>query len=322
MGLVLTALVFWGPPVAETPRWDVPETCPVQAEVEVWIDRLMLDGADDVPDWQGRVEISEDGGFELTLTVPGQTRIVTDPDCERLAVAAALVVAVAADPVAVAGTIDALPTRPPTELPPVPAPVHRPPRSTESDKEPAQVRKRPPAPHAPPAGLSGVVSAAIGAELAVLPRPGFAVSVAGGLRRASLRFDLVGLVSVPRDVEAPAADFGARAAVAAGQLRGCWVVKAEPVEFPLCLAGEVGGVWARGFGPTIEPQARTQPWAAAVPSLGVTGWISRRLGLEARISVPVGLYQPAVHLEGVEVDVFRAGSVGARLWVGPVLRFP
>lgn len=321
MGFVLTALVLWGPPAAETPRWDVPATCPAQAEVDAWVDRLMLDGAGDVPDWQGRVDALEDGGFELTLTVPGQTRVVADEDCGRLAVAAALVIAVAADPVAVAGTIDALPTRAPIEPAPAPAVVLGPPRSMES-KEPAPVVGRFPAPRDPPVRLFGMVSGAIGAELAVLPRPGFAVSLAGGLRRSSLRFDLVGLVSVPRDVEAPAAGFGARAAVAAGQLRACRIVDAKPVEFPLCLAGEVGGVWARGFGPTIEPRPRTQPWAAAVPSLGVTGWISKRLGLEARISVPVALYQPAVHLEGVEVDVFRAGSVGARAWVGPVLRFP
>lgn len=326
MGFVLAALVLWGVPAAATPRWDAPPACPEQGVVEQWIDRLMLKGTEDVPSWQGRVEGSDEAGFVLTLTVSGHLRTLADPDCGKLAVAAALVVAVAADPVAVVDVIDAELHQPepaprllePPQLPippkPAPIPVVEGPGPQPPRRNPAW---RDPAPE-----LSGVVSGAIGAELAVLPRPGFAASLGGGVRWSWLRMELVGVVSVPRDIPAREPDFGARAAVAGGQLRGCWVLHAQRVEVPLCLAGEVGAVWARGFGPTIEPQARAQPWAAAVPSLGVTRWLSARFGLEARISAPVGLYKPAVHLAGVDTHVFRAGSVGARLWVGPVVRFP
>lgn len=325
MGFVLAALVFLGVPAAATPRWDAPAVCPEQAVVEQWIDRLMLEGAEDVPNWQGRVEPSGDGGFVLSLTVSGHSRTVADPDCGKLAVAAALVVAVAADPVAVADVIDAQLREPEpaprlVESPETPDPVEVAPSPVVDAARP---EPPPTAPRDPATGLSAVVvSGAVGAELAVLPRPGFAASVGGGILWSWLRLELVGVVSVPRNIEAREADFGARAAVAGGQVRGCWVVRAKPVAVPLCLAGEVGAVWARGFGPGIEAQAKAQPWAAAVPSLGVTGWLSEHVGLEARVSVPVGLYKPAVHLAGVETHVFRAGSAGARLWVGPVLRFP
>jgi len=323
MGLVLAALVLWGNPDAVTPRWDAPPECPEQTVVEQWIDRLMLAGVEDVPNWQGRVEASDDAGFVLTLTVSGRPRTLVDSECEKLAVAAALVIAVAADPVAVADAIEdeSPPPEPasavleqtqgprPPEPAPAPASIDPPPRRTAPPRDPVP-------------GLCGVVSGAIGAELAVLPKPGFAASVGAGVLWSWLRLEFVGLVSTPRDVAASDPNFGARAAVAGGQVRGCGIVRADPVEVPLCLAGEVGGVWARGFGPTIEPQARVQPWAAVVPSLGVTRWLSKRVGMEARISVPVGLYKPAVHLEGLDLDVFRASSVGARLWVGPVVRFP
>lgn len=293
--------------------------------VEQWIDRLMLEGAEDVPNWQGRVEPSDDGGFVLTLTVSGHARSVADSDCGKLAVAAALIVAVAADPVAVADVIDAH-LRAPEPAPRLVEPP-QPPNPVEAAPSPVVETQRPElppvAPRDPATGLSGVVSGAVGAELAVLPRPGFAASVGGGILWSRLRLELVGVVSVPRDIEAREdPSFGARAAVAGGQVRGCWVVDAKPVEVPLCLAGEVGAVWARGFGPSIEPQAKVQTWAAAVPSLGVTGWLSQHVGLEARIAVPVGLYKPAVHLAGVDAHVFRAGAAGARLWVGPVVRFP
>lgn len=324
--------MLWGVPDAVTPRWDVPPVCPAQSVVERWIDRLTLEGVEDVPSWQGRIEAAEDAGFVLTLTVAGRTRTVADRDCEKLAVAAALVVAVAADPVAVVDVIDAElhpPEPAPPLLEPTPEPVFEP---VPPEPTPSPVTEPPPEPAArasrePAPGLRGVVSGAIGAELAVLPRPGFAASAGAGVLWSWLRLEFVGLVSTPRDVEASDPDFGARAAVAGGQVRGCGIVRAAPVEVPLCLAGEVGGIWARGFGPTIEPEARVQPWAAVVPSLGVTRWLSKRVGLEARISVPLGLYKPAVHLGGLDLggrdlNVFRAGSVGARLWVGPVVRFP
>lgn len=325
MAFVLAALVLWGVPAAATPRWEVPSVCPEQGEVEAWIDRLALGVVEQSPDWQGRVEGTPESGFVLTLTVSGRTRTVSDSDCGKLAIAAALVVAVAADPVAVADTIEPVLREPEpdprlVESPQTPEPVEVGPSPVVKTPGPESQQT---APRDTATGLSALVSAAVGAELAVLPRPGFGASVAGGIVWAWLRLELVGVVSVPRDIEARESNLGARAAVAGGQVRGCWVVRAKPVEVPVCLAGEVGAVWARGFGPGIEPQAKVQPWAAAVPSLGVTGWLSQHVGLEARISVPVGLYKPAVHLVGgTDTHVFRAGAAGARLWVGPVVRFP
>ncbi len=325
MGFVLAALALWGVPDAEIPQWDVPEVCPEQGAVEAWIDRLMLDAAGDVPKWQGHIEGAEEAGFVLTLTVSGQTRTVEAPDCGKLVVAAALVVAVAADPVAVADVIEPQLQRP--LLAPLPlerTSVVEPPAPSLGPAEPQErvPTTRDPPERGPASGVSVVVSGVVGAELAVLPRAGFAASVGGGVLWSWLRLELVSVVSTPRDVRSSEPSFGATAAVVGAQVRACGVVDTERVEVPLCLAGEGGGVWARGFGPSIEPESRMQPWAALVPSLAITRWVSKRVGVEARIAVPVGLYKPAVHLSGVELDVFRAGPVGARVWVGPVLRFP
>ncbi|MBV1860389.1 MAG: hypothetical protein KUG77_18395, partial [Nannocystaceae bacterium] len=245
MGFVLAALVLLGVPSAETPRWDAPPACPEQAAVEQWIDRLMLAGPEDVPNWQGHVEASGDRGFVLTLSISGKIRTLAAPDCERLAVAAALVVAVAADPVAVADVIEPLlpepePARLVLENTPLVGPPE--PTRTEAPLSPSPPRRSTAAvPLDDDPGVSGVVSAAIGAELAVLPRPGFAASLGAGALWSRFRLELLGVVSTPRDIETGDPHFGARAAVVGGQVRGCGLVLVPPVEVPLCLAGEVGG---------------------------------------------------------------------------------
>ncbi len=186
--------------------------CPAQAVVEQWIDRLMLQGAQDVPRWQGYVERSEDGEFVLTVTVSEQSRTIVDADCETLAVAAALVVAVAADPVAVVDALEdhrlrpdlAPPVVPTPEIPPPVQPAPTPVAGTPSSSAIGTAARR------RADELQGVVSGAVGAELAVLPQPGFAASVGGGILWSWLRVEALGLVSVPRNVEARTPALGAR----------------------------------------------------------------------------------------------------------------
>ncbi len=335
MTLAAAALVLIGLGAAPAPggpsQWRAPPQCPSQAQVDTWVAAFMLDGDAVVPAWQGEIEAQAGGGFTLQLTVRDQSRVLADANCEQLSMAAALVVAVATDPVAVAGAWSGPTSAPDPQASPGPEPEPGPEPQMETspdpDARPQRIREPEPARAPERAGRRrpwGLVGAAVGAELAVLPRPGVAGAAGGGLGWTHARMELLGLFSNPRAIEGEQPGLGARAMVFSGQVRGCGVLVSftRRFEVPLCAAMEVGGMWARGYGPGIEPLPKTQAWAALVPSVGITGWLSRRVGIEARVSAPIGLYQPGVHIaEGGNVSVFRVGAVGARAWLGPVLRF-
>lgn len=327
---VLLALAL----VAPVERWRAPAQCPGQTWVDDAIAELLLEPTAQPVDWDGVVEATTDG-FALTLSVPQGVRVVVEQDCDALARAAALIVAVASDPVAVAIAVE--PSPPPL------APTVQPTAAVEKRPRPATLPTRPtsmrplepdqlrPIPQQvrPPARLRGVLSVASGTQLGVLPRPGVAFAVAAGVLGERWKAEVVALTSLPRrqflderEDREDARTRGARAMTFGGQLRGCGVLgEGVVVRVPLCGALEVGGVWARGFGPGITPRSRVQPWVAAVPSAALDVQLSPRWSFMAVASAPVALLRPGTHIDGVG-EVFRVGRVGARVWLGPTLRFP
>lgn len=310
-------LVWLSVAPAET-HWDAPDGCPGREAVEAQARRLMLGPPGDVR-YRGRIETTADG-YRLDLEVRGHDRVVEAADCGKLGTAAALIIAVEHDPIAVAMAVE-----------PVVEPEPEPELVADGEPEPEAVAE--PLPRFPPtrtperleppstSRLLGTLRAGVGAEVGLLPRVGAAFDLGGGLGQEHWRVELAATTSLPRDIEVrERSGYGARAMLFGGQVRGCWV-PGDRLQVPVCVGVEAGGMWARGFGLGVTPQSRVQYWMGAVASAGVDYWLTDRFGLMGRAELDVAIRQPAVRLTGVE-GLIRVGAAGARLVLGPVLRFP
>lgn len=329
--LSLLALLALGPPESPAGGWLAPDGCPTRAEVQTVIDTLLLEPPAEFEPWSGTLEPSEEG-YQLTLDVGVRHRVVSAPDCDSLGIAAALIVAVAHDPLSVAAGLE-----PPVQRPAA-APPSAKPASTVREEEdapddegedveadsdfgrPERIETGPP--RRDGTGLQGLARLSFGVDVGALPSPGIGFEVATGIRGKHWRAELGAVGFVPRRIAMrEREEFGATATILGGQVRGCYDFTRPRLDVPVCAGFEAASVSAEGFGPGVSGQDQNQLWLAALASGGVAWWARPRFGLAARGELVVALRQPAVHIDGVGF-VFRAGSVGARLWLGPVLRFP
>jgi len=320
-----SVLALWLSLSPAVTQWDAPPACPGRAEVDAQVEMLLLEPQATPPSYRGRIE-STGEGYRLELDVGAVHRTVDAADCARLGTAAALIVAVEHDPVAVAGAVEPIVQRPRhvSEEPPK-VPEATPPPATD-DVPPAPSR---PARSAEPAvvaptPIGGGVRLGVGPEAGLLPEVRAAFDIAGALQRQVWRFELGATVSLPRESTfASSSQVGVRTMLFSGRARGCWAPGMGRLEIPLCVGAAVGGLWASGFGPGVAADPRTQTWASALASAGIEVSIARRFGLFAMAEIDVALRRPAVHVEGLEPnpEQLRLGSAGARLLLGPTLRF-
>lgn len=319
MTLLLAAWLSFAP--AE-PSWSAPPGCPDQADVDAQIEALLLQPGP--VSYRGDIELHEDG-YRLSLDLGEMHRELVAADCGRLATAAALIVAVEHDPVSVADVVEPVVQRPKAHAPlPERAPVVTAPRPTPIPAPLREDSSSPPT-SVPVAAPLGLLRVGVGPEVGLLPRVRAALSLVGSVQWSQWRAEVGGTASLPRDTSLRSLpDFGVRTLTFSGHARGCWVPNAQRVDVPLCGGVAIGGLWAKGFGPALSPSSRTQLWAAAQASVGLDVWLGRRIGVSARAEVDAALRQPAVHLGGFDSDpeVVRLGAVGARVLLGPALRFP
>ena len=316
--------VVWLAVAPAQPQWEAPEGCPGKAEVDSQVELLLLEHTEAPLEYRGRVELTPEG-FRLTVEIGDTTRVVDAQDCARLGTAAALIIAVEHDPVAVAVAVEPIVQRTTPAPQPAPAPTPAPtpaPRSVIDREAPPSPSPSPREPEPPPPEVQGVVRLGMGVEVGLLPRVGASLSLAGGVQGERWRAELGVVGSVPRDVPAKEQpDFGARASLFAAQGRACVLAGVERLQVPLCAGAELGGLWAGAIGPGVTPRPRTQLWAGALASVALETWFTARVGLTAEAEVDVALRKPAVHVENVG-HVFRVGALGARFLLGPRLRFP
>jgi hypothetical protein len=330
---MLWALLMIAPPAEGGLTWEAPAGCPTAQDVEAGVDRLLaVEGA---PRLAAEGAIVEKGAeYELTVRVGDETRVVTANTCAPLGTVAALVIAVAHDPIAVVGSIaskpdDAASGRRETAGDDGSTEVQR---DATRDRQP-KVAVRP-ATHTNTRRVDDAsahdrsVRAGVAPLLAVgggeLPGGGvgFGLGIAA-FGRAWWRVELAGAGWLPRHAEArDAPEFGADLWMIGGSLRGCGVPRASAVEFPICVGAELDAWFARGRGPGITGRRdRTQLYAAAVVSAGVAVRLRPWVALGARAELLASLWRPAVHIDGPGF-VFRAFPVGGRLVLGPEFRFP
>ena len=122
-GISVIAAVLGRPALAAVPlAWEAPAECPAEPQVQAWVDALVD------PQAEGQAEgvvAGAAGGYRLTLvitTAAGRSeRALEAPQCDPLARAAAVVVAVAVDPLQARARGEIVPPTPGVATSPAPA---------------------------------------------------------------------------------------------------------------------------------------------------------------------------------------------------------
>ncbi|MEZ4451253.1 MAG: hypothetical protein R3B09_17370 [Nannocystaceae bacterium] len=326
---ILLAWALSGAPGAAGVRleWSAPPTCPSAVEVQAELDRL-LDGRAVIDEVVARAEVvaaADGGGLVATLQIgEAAPRILHAGECVALGRAIALVIAVAVDPVAVAGRLALADAPPPAEAPPEdppPAVDEAPPEDAREVPEPPAVeiggglataeapRRRPPIAHS--LGLGG------GALYGVTPAWTGAIAGSYRLDRGALRVEARALYATPRRVDYEDGVGALLQAVTIGAL-ACAAPELRRLRAPLCVGLEGGPLIGVGRG-SATTERRVALWASALVSTSLVARIRPRLALTLRAELAIALRRPAFHIGDREV-LSRAPQVGGRGILGLEVR--
>ncbi len=317
--------------------WRAPTACPDGAEVLLRLDALVPVRPIAAPGLhaEGRVGPVTGGTWRLELVLRGpgldDARTIDASDCSALADVAALLLAIAVAPEAVASRhrvaasapVDRpappreplLPREPaPPREPPAVAPV--PPARLDLDDMPATTRSEPRRARA----LRGALRLAGGAEVGAIPRWSPTAALGAALLGSSWRVELAGTYSARDLAYSDRPEAGGRLQLVAGALRGCGVARWRRLEFPVCAGIELGllhGV-ARGV---ATPRPARDLWIAAQLSAAAAWPIIKNLALVLGLEVSIGLRRPGFHVEPLG-ELARSQAIGLRPTLGVELRFP
>jgi hypothetical protein len=320
--------------------WSAADVCPTRAEVLERIRGQGVEIGEWIPDrhdhatlgvgivisskqdaWQADVELVDADGRA--------TRSFAASDCQALADAVALIVAVTLDPIAVTKALEAR-TVPASERPePEPEPV---------EPEPEPVEPQPDPPLLGPLAESGEPGIVLSEEdEPVWPedlRVGLSIAGGGGYGPTRAGYGLIGgrLALLGR---AWRVELGARWVTprritiegAAGRFdawmveaRGCWVPSPGPIEVPVCVGVEVGSVRGQGLPPTPAPTSTRLLWIAPTASVGLAWAPVERFAFGPELSLAVPLTRGQFVAGTTEID--RLASVGVRGLLVLELRLP
>ncbi|MBK6917079.1 MAG: hypothetical protein IPH07_06745 [Deltaproteobacteria bacterium] len=307
---------------APTVQWHAPPQCPDASAFEARLGALLGDAA--AYDAQAVVTVEPDpeGGFvaQVRCSAGGDETIreVRGPMCESVADAAALVLAVQIDALAVEATA-AVETRP---LPPPPL------REPDRAALPAPVRPPTATPAPPPRRarrLRGAVIVGGGGSFRQVPAPSPAVTVGGALllRRARVELDATWVPGRTARLPAPDTEAGARVGLVTAALRAGFVPTVRTVSFPLLAGLEVGDMTALGVGVT-NPRRRHGAWVAALVGAGIAWAPVPRFALRLDPTLALAIARPRFGVaatEGVR-PLPPAPVVGVRLAATIEVRFP
>lgn len=318
----MLALVAGGAPapVHDTPTiagvelvWSAPEGCPTAAEVLMRMQTLLGERPADAPPvrLEGTIRAADDT-FVLDLqaqTASGRaSHDLASPDCRALGDAAALVGAVAADPLTVERTI----ARPPVLEGPEP-------------DDGVTVTKTPPV-VMPPRRRGRLKLARFGLradallESGPLPELAFGPVVTVGLLGPLWRAEIGAVFLVPRphfvdDAKTMGATFGTWGIRA----RGCGVPVVRIVEFPVCGGFEGGQMTARLQGDLVGDDLR-RPFGLFTLGAGVGVSPRPFLALLLGVDGVVALTRPRFEVDALLLH--RPQRFGVRATLGLELRVP
>ena len=292
--------------------WKAPEGCPTEADVRASIGNYLGRArfSERIDEVSARAWIEPPGRrrarWRLRVVVDLPTGVVerdVEADrCDRLGAAAALVVAVALDPLRVEAQV--APRKAPSTEAPAPAPP-----------EPAP----PPRRVAPPVVAGLAVGG--GVETGLLTRvAGLAVgslSVRAGRFRAAVGVRYLAPRTVRPFDDPP--DAGARIWGAVAHVEACYAPRVRRLQFPLCPRFEAGALRAKGVD-LPEVRASTRPVVAAGLSSGLR-WHGRHgVGWYLAVTGTAVLLRARFSAEGLG-DVYTAGWASLQVAGGLSVEF-
>lgn len=324
----LAGLVVLGPAQGETLVWEAPPSaCPGAPEVRERLQRLL--GRDTtLVRAEARVrERASRWRVELALQWQGHrdVRTLEADRCDTLADATVLLVASAADPLAVLDRTTAQPVEDELGVPePPPArevdPLAEPPRATLGDAAPPAPSASPEPRGVPRPRDRGPFLATLGLlDLGTLPRIGAGLAASVGWRWPRARLFAEGTY-LPAQRVTSAAPHARRARVQLGMARvgACGRPHVRTVELPLCAGAELGGTRATGFGERGDLE-QLDPFFALFAHGGVAIALMPSLAAVGRVevAVPVAFSE---YLFGDE-QLYRARPVVVRVGLGLEFRW-
>lgn len=303
---------------AETPEvapvrlaWTAPAECPDADTVLGWVRALAPVEGTAVA--TGTID-REGSDFVLALEISGDVKVsrtLRAPDCMVVGRAAAVVIAVSLDPIAVAQSIAV--TTAITQDVPEPAPIDEP-------VVPEPVRTVAPRVSAPrpiersDAAIEYGASIGVGVEGLLLPSvgPGFAIAPFVGTRR--IHVEATVQYWTPRTTRTPDTDgVQARVQMVSAGLRACPLIERGRLRIPLCAGIDAGAVLARADGSDVRnADPVTAPWAGVVLAPGVRFAVAPRVSLGVAVEGVISLYIPFFEVQGVRNTIYQMGRGGLR----------
>ncbi len=307
--------------------WDAPEGCPAAVAVLDQVEEGLGQPLDSVTPVSVRGVVEAGTPWTLVLEVENDAglsrRSLEGESCEVLADAAALVISISLDPVAIArvrgegeggGRAE-----PGDEVPADPPPVEP---SEPMEPAPTAPDRPDPEPEPERPGARGHFAASGGLAAGLLPRVGAAARLDAGVEGRHWQVTAGGDIQPGQQVDVDLDLSGARAVFwsARGVLAGCGVPTHRRLRFPLCVTGGAGVV--TGFGRGVEnPRLDRQP----VFTLGAraeVAWRGRRwIGLFGRFEADAVLRRPGFAFDDLGL-VHRSSAVGGTLSLGAHFVFP
>lgn len=309
----LLALALAGPS-APAIEWSAPAGCPDDAEILGLAARLMGRATLDEPattlSIRGRIQ-PEPAGFALAIEVESPTGVtrkqVRAESCAVLGRVAALMVAVALDPLLTTTPIGS-PTpslEPVAPAPPTPSSTR--PRARASAGLPAE----PTPAEREPRFVEGALRAAGAVGTGLLPTLDVMLSLGGSVRMRRLRVELVavhGLSRVARYPDRPTV--GAEVAAWGGSLRAGPVFERGAFEASLRAGLSAAVLVAQGFG-VDDPRPGASTWTALSFVPGLRWRPGRRWAVGVDVEADMALRRPAFSLD-VLPALHRASPVSVR----------
>jgi len=332
LGASLVAPEVPAPPEQPRLEWVAPTGCPDASRGAEQLAGFLGGRVLGVP---ARVElVTHASGHVATVTVDGASRTLESEDCETLARAAALVVAVSVDPVATAavvlrerelgagresgseldaqgpGSREVSRERPASEREPEPRRRATPPRA---DMPPHAD------PHETPSGPAHWLGASGGVGLAIVPALTGAVRLGYAHQRGALRLQAEATYATPRTITYPAEpEIGGRFQSVVVGVRACFAPAAGRVTVPLCGGLEGGAILGHGIG-VANTRSPVGAWIGGLAGAAARVRVHPRVALVAGADLLVALWRPAFHV-GARETLFRAAPVGLRALAGLELR--
>lgn len=269
-------------------EWSAPARCPTASAVQERLTRTLAGSAADPRGLRARATVSEGEGEVLELVLeldrddgPVGRRTMQAADCDELANAAVLIVALAVDPEA---ELEAPMVERPTEsgstapgedgeVPPVPAepepsegsepapgPNDEPEPTPDPNDEPEPYEAPAPAPvpvrtDRSPRPLHAGLRVGAGAGFSALDDASAIVSVAATAWGRAFRVELGATYWTPVEVRPAGSSAGGRLQQWTIDARGCGLLRPGPLELPLCGGLDVGAIHGVGVGVTSPRNA-------------------------------------------------------------------